>query len=180
MSFKSPRGYLFLNLSMPKYSAIKMMVLIPSRGYLFLNVNDGCALIAPVSVPLRVIYFSISWKKAHPFPKRDRPLSGLSISQCDYNFYGVRKCQRFPSPLRVIYFSIQTTKAASVEAQCTLVGFVPLSGLSISQSLNGSLATDVTRFPSLSGLSISQFFLQFFRCHFLVSVLSGYLFLQFI
>ena len=87
-----------------------------------------CALIAPVSVPSRGYLFLNKLERSAPVPETGfRPLSGLSISQCDYNWYGVRKCQRF-RPLSGLSISQckYRTKAASVGN--TLVVSVPSRG----------------------------------------------------
>ena len=79
------RGYLFLNYKGKKISQYMGKVLVPSRGYLFLNDRKSALerLYLPVLVPSRGYLFlnhKQPWYRS--IQPRSRPLSGISISQC--------------------------------------------------------------------------------------------------
>ena len=105
--FSSPLGVIYISIRIQKTFFSPQNVLVPSRGYLYLNFELSIiGTLLEFSSPLGVIYISIRLCK--------RPTV----------------CKQFSSPLGVIYISINLPSCGVKMVS----GSRPLSGLSISQS----------------------------------------------
>ena len=129
-------------------------VSVPFGDYLFLNMEEYMRekRDAQFPSPSGTLYSSISFRR---FLMAN--FNFVSVPFGDYLFLNINfdlntLNSEFPSPSGTLYFSMQSLTTNTIER----IGFRPLRGLSISQSVNKEIREDLITFPSPSGTIYSS------------------------